>query len=266
MKDIDLNELKKIQINVLDAFVEFCEKRNLTYFLAYGTLLGAVRHKGYIPWDDDIDVMMPREDYNVLLKTFNMSGERYRVIHYSIDNAFPMPYAKVYDTNTIFEEGVRTKFHLGVNIDVFPLDYVSDNIKECRKQMSYTLFMRKLQVLKNIKILKKRRFFKNLFIFINRPILFFVSNKLLNRFINLNAMRFFKNQSNLIANCVDPSNKDEIFYSEYFDSSDSLIFEGSYYNVPSKYNEVLTKMYGDYMRLPPMEQQKTHHLFKAFWK
>ena len=80
MKIIPIEEVKKIQLDILDSVAQFCEERGLRYYLAYGTLLGAVRHKGYIPWDDDIDLHMPRPDYERFLREYNQAPTPYRVV------------------------------------------------------------------------------------------------------------------------------------------------------------------------------------------
>ena len=121
MKEISFEESKKLELDILLAVADFCNKNNLTYFLAYGTLIGAIRHKGFIPWDDDIDIQMPREDYNKFIETF--SHERYK----TIAPGTPLSkhsFVKVIDTETVKIEAHKKykKGFLGVDIDIFPLD------------------------------------------------------------------------------------------------------------------------------------------------
>ena len=130
MRLMSLEEHKKVQVDILVSFAKFCEENNLRYFMAYGTLLGAIRHKGFIPWDDDIDVWMPREDYNILIETFK-SKNNYQLI----DPRGKMarhPYVKIIDINTIKIEKLvdYREGNLGVDIDVFPLDGQPDNERE----------------------------------------------------------------------------------------------------------------------------------------
>lgn len=94
-REISLEELKKIQIEILDEVHSYCEQKGLVYFLSSGTLIGAIRHKGYIPWDDDIDIYMPRPDYEKFVSTFNESAYKYRVISLSTDKSCSFAYAKV---------------------------------------------------------------------------------------------------------------------------------------------------------------------------
>ena len=128
MREItDLEEIKKIEYNILKEVHEFCVQNHLTYFLWGGTLLGAVRHNGFIPWDDDIDIAMPRESYDVLIHKFSES--HFSVSACTSDANYPFTYAKVYDANTRKLEPVyKDKTDLGINIDIFPIDgYISKN-------------------------------------------------------------------------------------------------------------------------------------------
>ena len=96
MKEITGEELKKIQVEILDNVVEFCQRHNLRYFLAYGTLLGAVRHNGYIPWDDDIDIHMPRPDYEKFIGLYNSEAGNNEVVSHELDSNYRVAFAKVY--------------------------------------------------------------------------------------------------------------------------------------------------------------------------
>lgn len=156
-KNIEVEELKRIQTDILNFVDGFCKKNGLRYWLAYGTLLGAVRHKGYIPWDDDIDILMFREDYEKFVTTFK--DERYKVFATEVNAKYPYPFAKVGDTATYFEEEIKDAIDTGVNIDVFPLDYIpEDRVKSATKRRD---FLQKVWMLKRLPRLKRRGFVKN---------------------------------------------------------------------------------------------------------
>ena len=106
MNEIKLDELKKIQLDILVFIDDFCEKNNINYWIDCGTLLGAVRHKGYIPWDDDIDIGMLREDYDKFMKIFNncCNNSKYKFISYETDKNWPFPFGKVLDITTVLYE------------------------------------------------------------------------------------------------------------------------------------------------------------------
>lgn len=119
MKEIDVDELKHIQLDMLKDVHAFCVNNNIKYSLAYGTLLGAVRHRGYIPWDDDIDIMMLREDYNRFVHSYD--NDIYRIEDLSTDPDYELPYAKVEDVRTVMKEFVNGSSSSGVYIDIFLL-------------------------------------------------------------------------------------------------------------------------------------------------
>ena len=141
MKNISDLELKKIELNILKDVHDYCVGNNLKYYLWYGTLLGAVRHHGFIPWDDDVDIAMPRKDYDYFIKHY--ISEKYNVEACETVSTYQMPFAKVYDINTIKKEPIYYKKGVtrGVDIDIFPLDEISnemtvDTIKK-RKRLFY---------------------------------------------------------------------------------------------------------------------------------
>jgi hypothetical protein len=126
--ELSVEELRHVQLEVLAEFDHLCRRHGLTYYLAYGTLLGAIRHGGYIPWDDDIDVMMPRRDYDRLHDVFAHAPPA----HVTLDSPktrtdWPFPYAKVADDRTELFEPLEDPLPLAVNLDVFPLDALPSN-------------------------------------------------------------------------------------------------------------------------------------------
>ena len=132
----DIHELRSIQMGILDHVHDYCERHGLRYFLSSGTLIGAVRHKGYIPWDDDIDIYMPRQDYEQFLRNFLDGTGHFRVLAPSpwerAGGEIPYYYtfAKVVDTRTLMVETETKGFEIGVFMDIFPVDYVTDDLKE----------------------------------------------------------------------------------------------------------------------------------------
>lgn len=135
MKEIYFQEQKLIALEILKFVHRFCRDNNLRMFLSYGTLLGAIRHKGFIPWDDDVDIMMPRKDYEILLKSFP-EHPRYKLQCIKNDPKYTKAFATINDIRTFKEEyTIRNKFNknLCINIDIFPFDTFPDDNQELRK-------------------------------------------------------------------------------------------------------------------------------------
>ena len=147
-KQIDIDDLKQIEFELLCKFHELCEKLNLRYSLGGGTLLGAIRHKGYIPWDDDIDVMMPRPDYNKFIGYCINNQTEFKLKCYETDKNYVDLSAKIYNPNTILEENdvLEENEKFGVYIDIFPVDGLGNTYKEAKKAFSSTAFKRNLLV------------------------------------------------------------------------------------------------------------------------
>lgn len=128
MQYLEKKEIKEIQLALLDYIDETCKKHDIPYFLSYGTMLGAIRHKGMIPWDDDIDISLYREDYERLLKIIEEENHpRYKVLSYDTSSWYFHNFASILDTSTVIEDHVKYKRHdTSLFIDVFPIDRFTD--------------------------------------------------------------------------------------------------------------------------------------------
>lgn len=264
MKEINLNQQKEISLDALKALHSFCVKNNLKYSLFYGTLLGAIRHNGFIPWDDDIDVAMPREDYNFFISHFGT--QRFGVKSCETDKYYYLPWAKIYDKNTLKIEPVYTniKFQIGFNIDLFPLDYV-ENLKEylkIRKKEKPTL---KLFFLGRHIPRSKHTFIR----FIEQALLFpfnFFNPRLANK-INLFVLKRHKKKDNFffVDNDIFVKKDNKLFLGDLFNDLKLHKFENDYFYITKYYDDTLYKCYGDYMQLPPLEERIVHHSYKAYF-
>lgn len=265
MKELSLPELKEIELEILKGFHAFCVENGLRYYLAYGTLLGAVRYKGFIPWDDDVDVLMPREDYNRFLELYQDS-ERYRLLAFEKDPAAEFPYAKICDMTTRKEEnGYDSKVPLGVDIDIFPLDHWADDLEEARREVRrigrcmFRLGLSKLRKPDSLQPVK--RFAKGLLMrwCRLRGGAFYV------RRILREAVKAEQRGSRYMGTktwCV--YGERNIVPAEAFSDGIEIEFEGEKFFAPVGYDAYLTCLYGDYLPEPPKEKQKTHHSFKAY--
>ena len=141
----DIKELRSLQMGILDDVDRFCNTHHLRYSLSSGTLIGAVRHGGYIPWDDDIDIYMPREDYERFLASYADQEGRYRVLDPNKESHYYYTFAKVVDQRTRMVEKETKGYEIGVYIDVFPVDYVTDDMKRRQRVFKWKKLLYKIR-------------------------------------------------------------------------------------------------------------------------
>lgn len=262
MKEIFLNELKTIQLDVLDVVASFCEKENISYFLAYGTLIGAIRHNGYIPWDDDIDIIMPRPDYEKFLNSFNGFHPHIRSIDIRSNTNYCLPFAKAYDIRTIVDESMyKEKDIFGVFIDIFPLDGFG-NMSQVKKIRFYNrLLNTKSAVLNN-----QRKILKNILMGMGKIVLLpFTKYSIIKR-MQETAQICSYDESEFVDSMFSPYSLKEICHKSVFSVFIYKEFEGKQYRIPQEYDSYLKLIYGDYMKLPPIEKRISHHSSRAWWK
>lgn len=257
-------EIKEIMTGIMDEIELFCTENGINYFLYYGTLIGAVRHQGFIPWDDDLDICMPREDYNRFIKTFNNAERHYRAISIETDKDYYLPYAKVVDTNTRLKESVSCTIPIGVYVDVFPLDYCPEDDLKREKKIQHLIMWRKVLSAKNMEICKDRRLNKNVILTIAKTVLFPVSRKTIILLINKIVTKD-DNETNYVGVISYPFDGiKEVMRREWFSKSELCSFEGREYKIPAEYDKILRTLYGNYMELPPQQEQCTHHSYYAW--
>lgn len=254
-----IDDIKPILLNLLIEFDKICRKNNLRYSLAYGTLLGAVRHKGFIPWDDDIDVWMPRKDYDKFIK-LNFSGD-YNVLSVFNEKDYYYTFAKFIDTRTILNERHRIEKFIGVYIDIFPVDNLDNNIQEkiedklkklSRKICRYTF------IFDNDCNFMIRSFKK-----VMRTFKFLLKKRLKNYIAEVVKFSIDFGESTVL-----PAECEHHFFG--FDMFDDELLEQSFLNfnfyIVKNYDRVLTYLYGERRKLPPIEERIPHHEFDVYLK
>lgn len=267
MKEITQEEIKKIQLDILSHIDSFCSQNGLRYYLSGGSLIGAIRHKGFIPWDDDIDIVMLRSDYNRFADEY-VKKDRSKYHLFSSKNIpnFQLPYMKVDDSDTIFQEEITEPIQMGVNIDIFPVDFLPNDKGECIKLIKKNTRLIQLLTLKRLPILRRRGFLKNLTLFCAHLALSIIPFHLLVRKITHNASKYKSEQTKYCGCVVWGYGVKEINLVENYKDSLRAKFEDREFSIPVGYDNYLTSLFGNYMQLPPEEKRITHHHFKAWWK
>lgn len=258
-----MEELKKILLDMLSWFHHFCVKNNVKYYALGGTLLGAVRHKGFIPWDDDIDLGLPREDYNRLIKLMENETGRYVLeTPNQRKEGFVYSYCKLYDTQTTLVEHTRYKTRRGAYLDIFPIDGIGNTLEESYANFKQIDRINNLICTKTCALNKERKLYKNLAIIVGRCVPSFIVNwkKEIERVNKICESRPYSD-SVYVGNLLGNWHEKEIAEREWFGEPILLDFENIKICVPNDYNKYLTHVYGDYMTPPPIEKQKTHHDF-----
>ena len=242
-------------------FHEFCEDNKIRYYAVGGTVLGAIRHKGFIPWDDDIDIVIPREDYNRLINTFTKPINGYLLESpYSRNGDYLYSYAKLYDTSTTLTERTRRNCRRGLYIDVFPLDAIGDSkevaIRNFRKFDNKNMFL----MMRTCAVRKERKWYKNLSIYLARMIPnLLINEKKLSVDLDKLANSFDVGGDCYVANLNGTYRDKEIIEKRVFGNPTLYTFEDIKIYGPQYYDEYLTKIYGEWRKLPPKDKQKTAH-------
>lgn len=257
-----IRNLQLIEFQILKEVDRICKENNITYYLAEGTLLGAIRHHGFIPWDDDLDISMPREDYEKFLKVAPKEiNKMYEVQHSTTIKDYWSPFIKVrYLDNSLYSQShiAHLTNNNGPYIDIFPIDIVPEKIsfkqkiqaverKYLRGMISYKLGLKK-PTTKKAKIIK----FTSKFVSIKR--IHILLNKTLTRYnsadnkymVNLCSYHYYRNQ---------------IVPKEWYGKPRYIKFEKGKFPIPSETKKILNQVYGDYMELPPIEKRVIKHHF-----
>lgn len=262
-------QIKDRLLVILEIIIDACRKNNLRYYVYAGTLIGAIRHNGFIPWDDDIDICMPRNDYDKLYDALSACSD-VKVFNCDHNENYIHTFMKVADNATVISmPNSKDDRIMGVFVDVFPLDALGDTYNFARKRMIKFTLHRSIAVMANQKSFMHGRS-SNPFIKIGRVAAYlgskiFFSRKLLKK-INQIAREFDYDSSTYVGNFVDATyGEKEINKREYFGDGIEVNFERLKVMVPSNYNEILTRIYGEYMKLPPKEKQVPIHEYTVYY-
>ena len=262
-RQLNEEEIKEIELGVMDYIHNLCEKENINYSLAYGTLLGAVRHKGYIPWDDDVDISLKRDEYDKLYQAVLRDNDPiYKVASWENDSRYPYPFYRVYDARTVYENNyIENDIELGICVDVFPFDYYADVNKDMVKLDTY----RRLSVYTLYGIHSKTAGLKNIVRYLLVLVFRLTRVKTWNKKMNMLSMQ--TNESDSIDYLMENKRTSTKFDKTLLDKVIDGPFEDRTYKIPEASHQILSAIYGDdFMEIPPVEKRVKHDDFVAYIK
>ena len=274
MRQLTLRELQQFSLEILKDVAGFCERNGLRYSLGYGTLLGAVRHKGFIPWDDDIDIMMPREDYERFRAGY--TSDRYSFIDNRNTKDCYIAFGRVCDTEkTVASSCIPwVKKDVGVWIDIFPIDRVPDDMETFRRVYDSLLLLMKFNIgVRKVHTTSSSRFS------IKKRLKIWSIKKLHPRLVKRDPADIVKDMNTLISLvsptesrhwsqlCCPDSGTEEFFNDDEINEYVKMPFEDSEFFVWKGYDKILRDSYGDFMQLPPKNKRKPLQNYITFyWK
>ena len=268
-RPVSAGEVRRSQMEMLDLLADFCDKHGLTYYLSGGTLLGAVRHRGFIPWDDDIDVNMPRPDADRLIElTGGVLND-----HVEVAAPFgPVPHAvgylRVYDKRYVLRSASRDGrafYYMNLFVDIFPIEGLPTDMKRVRRHYrvaSTLIYLRKLAFFQGV---PGKRGLNRTLRLIARPFAKLMGVDFWNRLLLRTALKYRYDACEYVG--VVTSNfhtVEEYIRREDYGTPVRVEFEGKQYNAPANAHRYLENLYGDYMQLPPPEKRGQHHQFEVY--
>ena len=270
MRELTLEEIKARELDILRKVRDFCEERGLTCYLAYGTLIGAVRHQGFIPWDDDVDLIMFRPDYDLFMREFNQ-GRNDSLEAWDVSNnpSYRHNMGKVVDVSTVLvEKNSNLGDEIGVYIDIFAFDYLPED------EVERTKVLRRLQHLRNYyrrineDPSEQKNPIKRLALRGTKLALRLLPGNLIAKRMNDAAFAATGGKrTSICGELTSYSSKERsVFRTAWFEETVPLPFEGELFPAPKEYDTILRYFYGDYMQLPPPEKRRLEHGFTAYEK
>ena len=263
LKKLDIDEIKEVELGVMDYIHNICKEKGINYSLAYGSLLGAVRHRGFIPWDDDLDIALKRDQYDKLYQAIlEDNNSIYKAVSWENDSRYPYPFYRVYDSRTVYENNyIQNDIELGICVDVFPFDDYKDVNKEITKLDMY----RRLSVYTLYGIRNKEAGIKNIVRYLMLVAFRLTRVKTWNK--KLNDCSKVPVNSEYIDYLMESKKYSTKIDAKALDQVVEFKFEDRVYNIPTDYDHILTTIYGaDYMEIPPLEKRIQHDDFVAYIK
>lgn len=265
--EFNLEQYKAILNQTMKAFIAFCAKHRITYYASGGTAIGAMRHQGIIPWDDDIDVYMKRSDYERFISFRNeLEGSQYAIIT-PMEGEYYLPFAKFYDRNTTIWELKECEDVFGVYVDIFILDEIQPDSDECKQiGIKYREYFEKWRRAGNVHSLRDLyRAIARGDVTSTKFILGTFYRKLFKRYYRIKTEKLYQQikslrGSHLYTYGIDSSSPNLMYPQEWFADSKQLPFEDYEISAHIGIHDYLSSQYGDYMQLPPEEARVSMHV------
>ena len=271
--ELTMGENQQAALQVMKSVAALCDQLNLRYYLAYGSLIGAIRHEGFIPWDDDLDIWMPRADYHKLIAYFEenqASVEPLRLFSIYNNPDYPYMISRISDCRYEVVTENEASYGLGAFIDVYPMDGMGN----CEEE--YTALKNKASRYSSLCFLSTRlrcekgNTKSKLKLLVKYPAFLYAK---------LRGKRYFMDKLEAMEKNCDYDGSAYIgclvwgsdgikcvFPREWFEQSVDVPFEGCAFKAPVAYDQVLRRLYGDYMKLPPEEDRIGHHFYRTYKK
>ena len=256
-----MNELQSKLLEIFKWLVKFLDDNHIRYYMIGGTMLGAIRHKGFIPWDDDVDIAVPRSDFNKIIELFKDGPIDHYVFEYpsNDDPEFLYPFGKVYDANTTMIEHLKKDVVRGVYIDIFPLDGIGNTLEEAQKNYKKLDRKNMLLAMKISRARKGRKWWKNVATYVG-SLIPVNRKKLIKSIDKLCTSRDF-DKYNYVGNLVSTYRAREIMERSIFGKPTTYEFEGVIATGPEKYDEYLSTLFRNWRELPPEDKRVSAHDF-----
>lgn len=268
LRQLNTGETKQLMLEMLEFTHRFCQEHDIRYFLYFGTLLGAVRHKGYIPWDDDMDICMTRTEYERFAKVFNADpSQRYRLLSVH-DKGYYLTFSKIIDTHTVLIEPARPHYPLGVYIDLYIIDNLGETREQAKRFSHYVSAHIVVQrVFSHLKWSQRKGFVGFLCRAASFCLSLFLNENALLQWIDRAASRHASDRLSEYVGAVTASryNERQILRGEWFADTVLLPFEGKQFCAPVDYDHVLKTIYVDYWELPSEASRNSHHEGNRAW-
>ena len=271
MKEIELKEMQEIEYEILVGLDAICEKQGFRYILTYGTLLGAVRHGGFIPWDDDVDIAMPRTDYNKFIKFIEDNKHEFpiwEIVNLNTQEKCGHTITRICDKRYYLEFEENKEWKGGLFVDIYPVDGLGNDIGIAKKMIKIGRFWTRCILMSSHDSLKYYKLgIKKITRYPIWKLCRIIGGRRFAKRIECLAKIYKFEKSDYVGTVTWKTDKNEFMYKrEWFEKTEKIKFEKSMFRVPKDYHEMLKACYGDYMLLPPKEQQVGHHKYKVFSK